>query len=204
VSYSRAGAGSSLPRARDHALRWGTRTRKGETYAMNGCHPARNARDFGLNASWIRPRRLSPAISNSRRTAAFMADGVGASSFCRCLSRRCCSFSYAAAARRSAFSSTFCSLAGLAFSGFALLGRWGASSDAALGSSECSPPHNYAGLRHRRCNDFTVFRLLRKALMEKIAARAPGFERGLHRRRCDGEIVKALRGLICLKLPWHV
>jgi hypothetical protein len=40
--------------------------------------------------------------------------------------------------------------------------------------------------------------------MSKLALEDHIVKRGLHRRRCDGEIVEALRCLLCLKLPWLV
>jgi len=62
---------------------------------------------------------------------------------------------------------------------------------------------HHAWLRHR-CGDHAwVVCLLGDALMEEIAASAPGLECRFHRRRRNREIVEAQRRPKCLELPCH-
>src|SRR5579883_940240 len=85
------------------------------------------------------------------------------------------------------------------------------SSPRLVGRSECSAkrPLDPAGRlrttpgRHRRRNHVRVVRFLGDALMEEIAARAPSLKSRLHRRRRDGEIVEAHRGLKRFELLGH-
>src|SRR6185437_684549 len=60
-----------------------------------------------------------------------------------------------------------------------------------------------ARFRHGRGDDVWIGAFLRHTLMEKIAVGAPRFQGGLHRRRCDGLLEEAQRGLVGLQLPRH-
>ena len=62
---------------------------------------------------------------------------------------------------------------------------------------------HYAGARECRVNDAFILRLFRKSLVEEITASAPGFERRLHGRGSDGEVVEALRCLVDFQLARH-
>ena len=73
-----------------------------------------------------------------------------------------------------------------------------------MGSPECSlkasqeayrPLQDDARFLHRGCLT-SLSSTFFEALMEEIAAGAPGFQRGLHGRCGYGEIIKPLRSLI--------
>ncbi|RXH10671.1 hypothetical protein EAS54_31515 [Bradyrhizobium guangzhouense] len=64
-------------------------------------------------------------------------------------------------------------------------------------------PQHHARLRHRDGDDVRVVCFTRGALMEEVAAGAPGLQRRLHRRRRDGLVVEAQRRDVGLQFSRH-
>ena len=80
-------------------------------------------------------------------------------------------------------------------------GQLGMFAEGSVGSD--GAPENDARLRHGRGDDVRIVALLRRALVEEIAVRAPRFQSRFHRRSGDRQIEEAQRSLIGLQFSGH-